>query len=109
MRVLVVDDDEDTRALLCMGLERLGLDAFEGASLADARRLLVAEQPDAILTDWHLGDGTAAALIEAAGPRRVVLLTGDEDALSRRWPGFVRAVKKPASLHALADAIRGGS
>lgn len=107
MRVLVVDDDEDTRALLCMGLQRLGLDAVEAAGLADARRVLAADAPDVILTDWHLGDGTAAALIDEAGPRKVILLTGDEAALSRRWPGSVRPVKKPASLQSLVAAIRG--
>jgi DNA-binding response OmpR family regulator len=106
LRVLVVDDDEDTRALLCMGLERLGLQAFEAAGVAEARRALAAGPVDVILTDWHLGDGTSARLIEEAGGRGVVLLTGDDQALSRRWPPSVRAIKKPASLEELVAAIR---
>lgn len=105
VRVLVVDDDEDTRTLLCMGLERMGLHAFSASSVAEARGCLAAPV-DVLITDWHLGDGSAQALIDECAPLPVVLLTGDEDALALPWPRRVRALKKPASLVEIAAAAR---
>jgi DNA-binding response OmpR family regulator len=53
---------------------------LEGASLADGRATLAAEQVDAILLDVHLADGDGRDLLRELGPDRpgAALFTGTE-------------------------------
>lgn len=106
MRVLVLDDDDDTRVLLGLGLERTGFAIVQAASADEARDLMGATPVDALVTDWHLGDHTALSLLEGAGPSRRILLTGDDRVLARIWPSHVRPLKKPVSLETIARALR---
>ena len=105
MHVLVVDDDEDTRTLLCMGLQRFDITSESAADTAEARTWLARGGFDAVLTDWRLSDGTAREIIAAAVPLRVVLLSGDMRALEHPWPEHVRTLKKPADLVRVVKAL----
>lgn len=107
MRVLVVDDDDDTRMVLTLGLARLGFDVVEASSVMDAVRVLSDTSVVAVLTDWHIADGSAEAIVEAAGARRVVILSGDERLAWKEWPAHVCLQRKPVSLHRIAEALRG--
>ncbi len=78
--VLVLDDDESLRFLCRVNLELEGYRVLEGASLADGRATLAAEQVDAILLDVHLADGDGRDLLRELGPDRpgAALFTGTE-------------------------------
>jgi DNA-binding response OmpR family regulator len=80
--VLVLDDDESLRFLCRVNLELDGYRVLEGASVAEGRELLAAEQVDAILLDLHLGDGDGRELLRELGPDRpaAALFTGTEPA-----------------------------
>jgi CheY-like chemotaxis protein len=49
--VLVVDDNEDTRDLLCTMLEAHGARVLMAGSVADARSALAVQLPDVLVTD----------------------------------------------------------
>lgn len=55
--ILVVDDDEDIRELLCAQLARAGFDALSAASLGEARGLLDSHAITLMLLDLTLPDG----------------------------------------------------
>jgi response regulator RpfG family c-di-GMP phosphodiesterase/DNA-binding CsgD family transcriptional regulator len=110
IRVLVVDD----RTMLAESLVRL-LGDEEGivvlgraASLAEARALVAAQEPDVILMDFELPDGDGAAgtrEIKMVTPSaKVIMLTADtdEDALVRAiaagCSGFVDKREDPETL-----------
>jgi DNA-binding response OmpR family regulator len=78
--VLVLDDDESLRFLCRVNLELDGYRVLEGASLADGRETLAAEQVDAILLDVHLADGDGRDLLRELGPERpgAALFTGTD-------------------------------
>jgi DNA-binding response OmpR family regulator len=90
--VLVLDDDESLRFLCRVNLELDGYRVLEGASLADGRRTLAAEQVDAILLDVHLADGDGRDLLSELGSGRpaAALFTG---------------MKPTADVAALAEAV----
>lgn len=60
MIVLVIDDHEFNREVLCHTLERLGAKPAGAADLVAARRLFLEKKPDLVLTDFDLGNSTGA-------------------------------------------------
>jgi DNA-binding NtrC family response regulator len=62
--VLVVEDEPVLRASMVRGLARLpGIEVVDGATLAEATRLVEAYRPALIISDLSLPDGTGEALI----------------------------------------------
>ncbi len=104
--VLVLDDDESLRFLCRVNLELDGYRVLEGASLAEGRLTLAAEQVDAILLDVHLGDGDGRDLLRELGPERpaAALFTGTEPA--DEVEGLAEAViPKPFELVVLRSTV----
>jgi DNA-binding response OmpR family regulator len=62
MRALVVDDSAAMRRILQKALEQLGWTVVTAPGTVDAMRLLLAEQFDVLVTDWHMPDGTGVDL-----------------------------------------------
>jgi CheY-like chemotaxis protein len=63
--VLVVEDEPVLRASMVRGLARLpGIEVVDGATLAEATRLVEAYRPALIISDLSLPDGTGEALID---------------------------------------------
>ncbi|MEL7974691.1 response regulator [Isoptericola sp. F-RaC21] len=63
-RVLVVEDDDDLRAVLTAVLESGGLAATPARGLAEAREALAhGDEPDLVLLDLRLPDGTGHDLV----------------------------------------------
>jgi DNA-binding response OmpR family regulator len=62
-RVLVVEDDNNSRELLRRVLERQGLEVIEASDAAGALRRLFGDRPDLVLLDLGLPDLDGAALI----------------------------------------------
>jgi CheY-like chemotaxis protein len=88
-RVLVAEDHEDTRLLLRLLLEKLGVDVLEAADGEEAVRLILDAGPDLVLIDGGLPrmDGVAVTRrVRAQEPARrvpIVFLSGHAEPLAR--------------------------
>jgi PAS domain S-box-containing protein len=106
LRLLVVDDEEDTREMLLTLLEGCGARVRTAASVDEALRLLEAERPDLLLSDIGMPGENGYALIErvramppeAGGNLPAVALTAyarTEDRTRALLSGFTTHVPKP--------------
>jgi PAS domain S-box-containing protein len=106
LRLLVVDDEEDTREMLVTLLEGCGARVRAASSVAEALRLLSAERPDVLLSDIGMPGEDGYALIErlralpseAGGDLPAVALTAyarSEDRTRALLSGFSTHVPKP--------------
>jgi DNA-binding NarL/FixJ family response regulator len=114
VRVLVVDDHAMFASSIALALEREpGLHVVGTAStLAEARRMVVAREPDLLLVDHRLPDGLGAAAIPELKRRRpslrVVLMSAAVDdgalvsAIENGASGFL---SKSASVEELVQAL----
>jgi len=113
-RILVVDDEPALRRTYERALRPHG---FEVTAVGDshlAYELLGSAEHDLVLLDIHLPGLAGDALYLALARRwprlagRVVLLTGDPNALDRDWPAELRRLPvllKPFSLDALYHTV----
>ncbi len=109
-RVLVVDDDEHVRAVLCDALAHWGCHVDSAASLLQALALFAHGDYDLVLTDFRMPGGDGLDLI--AGVRHadpsigVIMLTAssiDLDAQSRQLEFTV--LRKPLHFAELKLAV----
>jgi DNA-binding NarL/FixJ family response regulator len=112
-RVVLVDDHDlfraGVRAQLGDGIEIVG----EASSVADAVQLIKELDPDVVLLDVHLGDGSGDAVIvqvapERAGVKFLALSVSDapEDVIAVIRAGARGYVTKAISGAELTDAVR---
>jgi CheY-like chemotaxis protein len=66
-RILLVEDDEDTRQLLAVALEAQAYDVTQAGNAEDGLEALRAARFDMILTDYDLPGKTGAAMLREAG------------------------------------------
>jgi two-component system response regulator MprA len=112
-QILVVEDDQDLRAVLRRGLEEEGF-AVAGASTgAEAMERVSARRPDAMVIDVGLPDADGRDLCQALRARGVqtpVLFLTARDALTDRLAGFRAGgddyLTKPFSLAELIARLR---
>ncbi len=119
MKILVVEDDRDTRQGLQMLLEEFRLDVRSASTLAEARAALATFDPDICLTDLQLPDGDGLDFVRAAragDPRReIVVLTGhgtlDSAVEAMKAGAFDYLVKplRPVQLEAVLGRLRHGA
>jgi CheY-like chemotaxis protein len=124
VRVLVVDDEADTRSVLRLSLEQAGATVDTGASITEARDAFRAARPDVLLCDINLGGEDGYALIRAlralpageGGDLPAIALTAyarSEDRARALAEGFDMLLAKPgpANLPALIAGLldRGGA
>lgn len=102
-RVLVVDDDEDLADLLSVQLRREGFEVHTAFSVAQAKSLAARLRFDALVTDWHLADGSAEDVARNVDAHVRVLLAGSS---APEGDLFHRVLLKPASSRDVADALR---
>lgn len=101
VNVLVVDDDEDTSALLGLLLGRHGWGATFAADLEEARSALGKSDISALVTDVHLPDGSGLSLLANGRPptlRAAVVITGwggEEERRESKRSGFDAYFVKP--------------
>ncbi|MEA3056849.1 MAG: two-component system, cell cycle sensor histidine kinase and response regulator CckA, partial [Actinomycetota bacterium] len=112
LRVLVVDDDEDVRAIVADMLELEGHDVCVAADGRAALRAIEQALPDVLLTDVVMpgmrGTDLARAVLEKAPNVRVVLMSShvdDELAVHDEIEGAL-FLAKPFSPAALADTLK---
>jgi DNA-binding response OmpR family regulator len=102
MRILVLEDHEDTRDVLARFLERSGFEVAAAGTLKTGLKLLRSETFGAIISDIALPDGTGYALIHEARRSGIDVLaialsaySYPEDVLTAKLTGFDYHLKKP--------------
>ena len=113
-RLLVVDDDETIRELLCGSLRFAGYEVTAAGTGTEALRAAVTARPDLVLLDVMMpnGDGfeVARRMRLAGGPEVPVIFLTARDAVDDRLAGFEIGaddyVTKPFILDELLARIR---
>jgi DNA-binding response OmpR family regulator len=112
VRVLVVDDDDDTSYILSLYLEREGWRVNCAPSVREARAELAQNSYDVLVTDLNLPDGDGLSLLEPSRPERLraaLLVTGVSDSTGRRYSedrGFDCLLVKPFDGKQIVSLIR---
>uniref|UniRef100_B8HJX3 Response regulator receiver protein n=1 Tax=Cyanothece sp. (strain PCC 7425 / ATCC 29141) TaxID=395961 RepID=B8HJX3_CYAP4 len=116
LKLLIVDDDADSRDFYRYCLEEHGIEVVEAADLAAASLLLDRYKPDLIISDFLLADGTCLPLIsqakelqsEAGRSVGVIILSGlvqDETRMLAREAGCDQYLFKPVEPDQLIRAV----
>jgi signal transduction histidine kinase len=112
VRVLLVEDDDDTRELVRITLERAGAWVDAVASATDARREILEDSPDVLISDIRMPEEDGYSLIQSLRTAGIstpaIALTAlarreDEDAA--REAGFQLHIAKPIDPAHLVDAV----
>ena len=113
MRILIVEDHDDTRDALERFLSRCGYGVAVAADLRTALNLLQSQPFQAVVTDIALPDGTGYALISEARRRGINVLAIALTAYSYprgtdepRITGFDYYLKKPLGCVKLRSLLR---
>jgi len=107
--VLVVDDDEDVRALVVLYLQLGGFEVREADTVDAGLQSLAEQAPDVVVTDLNFGTDSADSLVrhclELGQP--VLLMTASVEALglSPDLRTSVRILRKPFTLEELTEAV----
>lgn len=86
-RVLVVEDDEDVRTIICLILSGAGYNVYEAADGLEALHALKKRRYDAVLTDYHMPkmDGLELLdLAQAMWPHTPVIVASSDRLLTER-------------------------
>lgn len=110
-KVLVVEDDEDTLAMLKLMLQSRGYEVFTAQDVDSAINIAF-EHDDiqSLVTDFHIKNKTAHELLSRLGdrkPKNVVLLSGkhfDGDP-TKEVPGINKHLSKPFRTNKLFESV----
>ena len=111
-KVLVIDDQEQLREIVSMGLTHTGFEVIQASSAAEAETTLSNWQPDLILCDLHLEDGDGFSVLEWVRGRNetvmtpFVMMTGliDEFPMETMKPDAY--LSKPFELQILFETVQ---
>ena len=116
MRILLVEDHEDTNRSLTRLLRRRGYQVQSATSLQSALELSAKEEFDVLISDLGLPDGSGIELMEKLNsnerPLFGIALTGfgmEEDVRKSRDAGFKHHLVKPIDLTKLDLLIQEGA
>ncbi|WP_437905808.1 response regulator [Sorangium sp. So ce327] len=109
-QVLVLDDDDDTAALLGMALRRRGFRVLVARSCEEGRSMLSGSAVDALVTDVSLPDGSGVELVASLAdrPRAVIVVSGfggDDDREKSRAAGAHAHMVKPIDVARLVATL----
>jgi CheY-like chemotaxis protein len=116
VRVLVVDDDDESRAIVTEYLESHRASVMTAASAAEALELLQRDPPHVLLADIAMPGEDGYSLIrklrESPSPAvasipaaALTAFARDDDRLNARKAGFQAHVSKPIEPSALIDVV----
>ncbi|HEU0175872.1 MAG TPA: response regulator [Blastocatellia bacterium] len=112
LRVLVVDDEADTRELLAATLSIKEAEVRTAGDIADAMRIMTAWQPEIVIADIAMPGGGGHELIRRlrsdgvkAPAIAITAYAGDEDRLRALAAGFQMHMPKPVELYELVLSI----
>ena len=117
LRLLVVDDDPDTRELLTILFSGEGAEIIAAASVVEALEALSCFQPDMLISDISLPDEDGYSLLQKVrkldasqrGQIPAIALTAhvmDEDRARALSAGFDRHLSKPTDLDELTSVVK---
>jgi signal transduction histidine kinase len=111
-RILVVDDDEDTREVVRRTLESAGASVEVAASANDARRGMLTHAPDVLISDIRMPEEDGYSLMRSLRGAGIetpaIALTAyarHEDADTAHAAGFQMHLPKPIDAGQLVDAV----
>jgi two-component system, NtrC family, response regulator AtoC len=111
---LIVEDDADSAQMMAALVATEGFSAATARSLHDARRQMALQQPDLVLLDLQLPDGSGMSLLDEQdliGNSEVVLMTGHaslETSIQALRYGAADYLIKPVSakqLHSILSRV----
>ncbi|MBD2200259.1 MULTISPECIES: response regulator [Calothrix] len=116
LRLLVVDDDPDTRKLISILFELDGAEVLTATSASEALEIILCFQPDVLICDICLPDEDGYSLlrkvkrldIEQGRITRAIALSAyvmDEDRQYAYLAGYQKYLHKPINLDELAKAV----
>ena len=111
LRVLLVEDHEDTRAVLHRLLTRWGHTVTIAGSVAQARAAIAAGTFELMLSDIGLPDGTGLEVVAALREKSdipAVAMSGygmEADLARAREAGFTEHIVKPVAVEALREVL----
>jgi PAS domain S-box-containing protein len=116
IRAVVVDDDRDSRDLICEVLRRAGANTLAAASATEALGTLVTERPDVLVTDLGMPGEDGFALVKRVralpDPERsnipalaLTAYAGSADRQLALATGFNGFLAKPVRPDSLVDAV----
>jgi PAS domain S-box-containing protein len=111
LRILLVDDHEDTQRVFSRLLRLNGHEVFGASNVASALKTLCNESIDVLLSDLGLPDGTGCELMmraQAIQPLTGIALSGfgtAEDITGAMKAGFSRHLVKPVKFEQLEVAL----
>ena len=112
LKVLMVDDDGDTRRIVSRLLSKCGHEVIPAESVRVARDFLENERFDVLISDIGLPDGSGYELMREArkrGPINGIALSGfgaEEDVRSSTEAGFDYHLTKPVNFQDLRALLR---
>ncbi|MFL6583878.1 MAG: HAMP domain-containing protein, partial [Chthoniobacterales bacterium] len=115
MRILLVEDHEDTNRSLTNLLRLRGYDVQSAYNVQSGRELAESREFDVLISDLGLPDGTGIDLMESIRAKRpvyAIALTGfgmEEDVRRSREAGFKHHLVKPIDLNKLDAFIQEGA
>ena len=108
-RVLIVDDDQDTREALSEALANAGFHVEQSATAAEALgRIEESGDPDVILLDLRMPGMDGEQFLERTrqSNARVIVLTGDSSGRLLRFARDAKLLSKPVDLNDLEAAVK---
>lgn len=112
MKILLVEDHDDTRRVVTVFLQRWGFDVQTAESFRAGLGLIESQPFDVLVSDIGLGDGSGYALVTAAKRRNrhlksvaVSAYSAKEDVLLGKLAGFDRHLFKPFNPQELRSAL----
>lgn len=110
-RILLVDDDEDLRAVYKLGLENHGFDVMPAATVNEALKLISIQTFDALLTDLHMPDPadgfTLVSAMRHIQPNAITLVNSGYPALEEAMTTILlqadEVLVKPLKLSKIAE------
>lgn len=112
LRILLVDDHDDTRMIMGRILSMRGFDVSEASSVAEAFAKFESQGYDLVISDLGLPDGSGhdlMARMRALRPVKGIALSGygmESDVDRSHAAGFSKHLTKPVEVKHLDDAIR---
>jgi two-component system response regulator GlrR len=109
-RILVIDDNDDSRQLMSLLLSADGYDVDQAASALDGLRCLEARRYALVLTDYHMPDHSGLWLLDQAQRRQLLdgavtmVVTADYDAAELMDEASV--IRKPVDFKRLLPQLR---
>jgi len=114
-RIIVVDDDEESRTVLKRLLEKAGYEVRLAIDGVSGLNLVLESRPSLVISDWRMPIMDGKQFVESlrsspdVGSVPVIMLTGrksDEEARAAREAGVTDFIVKPFKNQDLLDRVR---